>query len=151
FIHNEDIYWMKTGNEVLVRQSPKGNEHFIIIDRITELIKVKGHQVAPAELKSHLLAHPFMADCTMIQVPNARASEVPREYVKKAIGAAGKLDSKVTTAIHKHIEEHKARHKWLKGIIGFIDTIPKSPSGKILSRLLRDRERQARKAKGAKL
>jgi acyl-coenzyme A synthetase/AMP-(fatty) acid ligase len=54
-------------------------------------------------------------------------------------------------SINKHVEEHKARHKWLKGGIEFIDVIPKSPSGKILRRLLRDREKQARKEKGAKL
>lgn len=53
--------------------------------------------------------------------------------------------------IQKHVEEHKARHKWLKGGVEFIDEIPKSPSGKILRRLLRDKEREARKKKLAKL
>jgi acyl-coenzyme A synthetase/AMP-(fatty) acid ligase len=53
--------------------------------------------------------------------------------------------------ISKHVEEHKSRHKWLKGGIEFIDVIPKSPSGKILRRLLRDKEKEARRQKGAKL
>jgi acyl-coenzyme A synthetase/AMP-(fatty) acid ligase len=60
-------------------------------------------------------------------------------------------DEEVTKSINKHVEEHKARHKWLKGGIEFIEIIPKSPSGKILRRLLRDKEKQARKEKGAKL
>ena len=60
-------------------------------------------------------------------------------------------DEEVTKGINKHVEEHKARHKWLKGGIEFIEIIPKSPSGKILRRLLRDKEKQARKEKGAKL
>ncbi|KAH8659630.1 hypothetical protein BGZ61DRAFT_465245 [Ilyonectria robusta] len=151
FVHDKDGRWMRTGDEVLVRKSPKGNEHFVITDRIKELIKVKGHQVAPAELEAHLLSHHLVADCAVIQVPDDRAGEVPKAYVVKASEAQGKSDSDVTAAIHKHVEDHKARHKWLKGGIEFIDVIPKSPSGKILRRLLRDQEKQARKAKGAKL
>lgn len=60
-------------------------------------------------------------------------------------------DRLVARSIAKHVEEHKARHKWLKGGVEFIDVIPKSPSGKILRRLLRDKEKEARRAKGAKL
>ncbi|KAH7146892.1 hypothetical protein B0J13DRAFT_664595 [Dactylonectria estremocensis] len=151
FIHDEDGRWMKTGDEVLVRKSPKGNEHFVVTDRIKELIKVKGHQVAPAELEAHLLSHPLVSDCAVIQVPDAKAGEVPKAFVVKAAEAEGKSDGDVTASIHKHVEAHKARHKWLKGGIEFIDVIPKSPSGKILRRLLRDQEKQARKVKGAKL
>lgn len=53
--------------------------------------------------------------------------------------------------IQKFIEKEKARHKWLKGGVEFIDVIPKSASGKILRRLLRDKDRAERKKKGAKL
>ena len=53
--------------------------------------------------------------------------------------------------ILRHVEEHKARYKWLRGGVEFIDAVPKSPSGKILRRLLRDRERVARKTQGPKL
>jgi len=53
--------------------------------------------------------------------------------------------------IQKHVEQHKARHKWLRGGVAFVDSIPKSPSGKILRRLLRDQEREARRQKRAKL
>ncbi|KAF4974702.1 hypothetical protein FZEAL_8426 [Fusarium zealandicum] len=151
FVHHHDGRWMKTGDEVIVRKSAKGNEHFVIVDRIKELIKVKGHQVAPAELEAHLLSNPLVSDCAVIQVPDHRAGEVPKAFVVKSSDAKGKSDDEVTQSINKHVEEHKARHKWLKGGIEFIDDIPKSPSGKILRRLLRDRERQARKEKGAKL
>lgn len=169
FVHHDDGRWMRTGDEVIVRKSPKGTEHFVIVDRIKELIKVKvstpvlcvlnpitntykqGHQVAPAELEAHLLTHPLVDDCAVIQVPDLRAGEVPKAFVVKAPQAKGKSDDEITQSINKHVEEHKARHKWLKGGIEFIDVIPKSPSGKILRRLLRDRERQARKETGAKL
>lgn len=64
---------------------------------------------------------------------------------------AGRKDEDMAAEILKHVQDHKAHYKWLKGGIEFIDAIPKSPSGKILRRLLRDKEREARRAAGAKL
>ncbi|KAI8664708.1 hypothetical protein NCS56_00904500 [Fusarium sp. Ph1] len=151
FVFHSDGRWMKTGDEALVRKSAEGNEHFVIIDRIKELIKVKGHQVAPAELEAHLLAHPFVSDCAVIQVPDDRAGEVPKAFIVKASETSGKHDDEVVASINKHVEEQKAKYKWLKGGIEFIDVIPKSPSGKILRRLFRDKEKKARRAKVARL
>jgi acyl-CoA synthetase (AMP-forming)/AMP-acid ligase II len=151
FVWHEDGRWLRTGDECLVRKSPKGHEHFVVVDRIKELIKVKGHQVAPAELEGHLLSHPSVADCAVIPVDDDRAGEVPKAFVVLSSEAANKPQDKVAADIMRHVEEHKARHKWLKGGLEFIEVIPKSPSGKILRRLLRDKERQARKAKGPKL
>ncbi|RNJ56659.1 hypothetical protein D7B24_007023 [Verticillium nonalfalfae] len=151
FVWLDDGRWIRTGDEVLVRRAASGNEHLVIVDRIKELIKVKGHQVAPAELEAHLLAHEFVSDCAVIQVPDDRAGEVPKAYVVKTKRADGRSDEDVARAIAKHVEDHKARHKWLKGGVEFIEIIPKSPSGKILRRLLRDKEKADRKAQGAKL
>lgn len=144
--------WMRTGDEAVFRLSPNGNEHIAIVDRIKELIKVKGMQVAPAELEAHLLTHPSVADCAVIPVPDDAAGEVPKAFVVKAssVGIEDN-DRMVMREIQKHVQEHKARYKWLKGGVEFIDVIPKSPSGKILRRLLRDKEKEARRAKGAKL
>ncbi|KAG4031139.1 hypothetical protein MFRU_010g02640 [Monilinia fructicola] len=144
--------WMRTGDEAEIRKSPLGNEHIFIVDRIKELIKVKGLQVAPAELEAHLLAHPLVADCAVIPIPDDAAGEIPKAYVVKSQSAGTEDDdSKVKREISKWVESHKARHKWLKGGVEFIDVIPKSPSGKILRRLLRDKEKDSRRAKGAKL
>ncbi|KAL2062104.1 hypothetical protein VTL71DRAFT_6370 [Oculimacula yallundae] len=144
--------WMRTGDEAVVRKSPSGNEHIAIVDRIKELIKVKGLQVAPAELEAHLLTHPSVADCAVIPVPDDAAGEVPKAFVVKSPSVGLEDNDRMTMRdIQKHVEEHKARHKWLKGGVEFIDVIPKSPSGKILRRLLRDKEKEARRAKGAKL
>lgn len=151
FVHHADGRWLRTGDEVLVRRSPAGNEHFFIVDRIKELIKCKGHQVAPAELEAHLLAHPHVDDCTVIPVPDDRAGEVPKAFVVKAPAAAGIPDGDLAAAIAKHVEDHKANHKWLRGGVEFIDVIPKSPSGKILRRFLRDKEKEKRREQGAKL
>ncbi|EFQ26604.1 AMP-binding enzyme [Colletotrichum graminicola] len=151
FVWYDDGRWIRTGDEVLVRKSAAGNEHLVIVDRIKELIKVKGHQVAPAELEAHILTHPAVSDTAVIQVPDERAGEVPKAYVVRATGHASRPEAEVAADICKYVEEHKARHKWLKGGVEFVDVIPKSPSGKILRRLLRDREKEARRASGAKL
>lgn len=64
---------------------------------------------------------------------------------------AGPDDEATIKSIIKYVQDHKARHKWLKGGVRFIDAIPKSPSGKILRRLIRDQEAAMRRQAGAKL
>lgn len=145
--------FMRTGDEAVFRKNPKsGHEHLFIVDRIKELIKVKGLQVAPAELEAHLLTHEAVADCVVIGVPDERDGEVPKAFVVLD-GSVGIEESKagLKRDIKKHVEKTKAKHKWLKGGIEFIDVVPKSPSGKILRRLIRDKEKEKRRAAGAKL
>lgn len=145
--------FMRTGDEAVVRKNPEsGYEHIFIVDRLKELIKVKGLQVAPAELEAHLLGHPAVNDCVVIGVPSDRDGEVPKAFVVKSpsVGLED-TDRVVARDIARHVEQHKAKHKWLKGGIEFIDEVPKSPSGKILRRLIRDQEREKRRSKGAKL
>ncbi|ORY17230.1 hypothetical protein BCR34DRAFT_671304 [Clohesyomyces aquaticus] len=144
--------YMRTGDEAVIRKAPSGHEHVFIVDRIKELIKVKGHQVAPAELEAHLLTHPAVNDCAVIQVPDEYAGELPKAFVVKSPSVGlEESDRMVARSIQKHVEEHKPNYKWIKGGIEFIDVIPKSPSGKILRRFLRDKEKETRRAKGAKL
>ena len=85
----------------------------------------------------------------MIAVPDEAAGEVPKAIVVKSSSAGP--DEVAIQEIKKHVEDHKARHKWLKGGVRFVDAIPKSPSGKILRRLLRDQEKEARRKAGFKL
>lgn len=88
----------------------------------------------------------------MIPVADDDAGELPKAFVVKSqsIGIEDS-DAVIKREIQKHVEKNKARHKWLRGGVEFIDVIPKSPSGKILRRLLRDKDREARRQKGAKL
>ena len=154
----------------MIRKSPKGNEHVWIVDRVKELIKVKvtnsafcyprssftnpiqGLQVAPAELEAHLLTHPAVSDAAVIPIPDDAAGEVPKAYVVKSpsVGLEDN-DRTIKRDIQKHVEKHKANHKCLKGGVEFIDVIPKSASGKILRRILRDKEKETRRKTGAKL
>lgn len=88
----------------------------------------------------------------MIPVPDDRAGEVPKAFVVKSTSVGlEESDAMLKRDIAKFVEKDKARHKWLVGGVEFIDVIPKSPSGKILRRFLRDRERESRKKAGAKL
>lgn len=143
--------WMRTGDEAIVRKSPSGNEHIFITDRIKELIKVKGLQVAPAELESHLLSHPLVSDCAVISIPHESSGEVPKAFVVKSPSAREINDEQVAREITLFVEEHKAKHKWLKGGIKFVDVIPKNPTGKILRKVLREQEKELRRKQGAKM
>ncbi|RCI15258.1 hypothetical protein L249_6691 [Ophiocordyceps polyrhachis-furcata BCC 54312] len=149
FLYDDHGRWLRTGDEVLARKSSNGHDHFVVTDRIKELIKVKGFQVAPAELEAHLLHHPFVSDCAVISVHDDRAGEAPKALVVKSREASNQPD--VERTLLKHVQDHKAEYKWLSGGIEFIESVPRSASGKILRRLLRDRETQRRKTHDAKL
>ncbi|KAK3116358.1 hypothetical protein LTR53_003384 [Teratosphaeriaceae sp. CCFEE 6253] len=145
FVDEADGRYMRTGDEV--RPRPTVTRRAIT----DKLIKVKGHQVAPAELEAHLLTHPGVNDCVVIGVPSDREGEVPKAFVVKAPGSIEESDALLKRSIAKHVEQHKSDYKRLRGGIEFIDVVPKSPSGKILRRLLRDKEREKMRKEGAKL
>ncbi|EED18837.1 AMP dependent ligase, putative [Talaromyces stipitatus ATCC 10500] len=148
--------WLRTGDEAMFLKNPNGdgNEHLFIIDRIKELIKVNGHQVAPAELEACLISHPLIADAAVIPVPDDAAGEVPKAFVVLALHNRGQFfqnHSEFIEEIHDYVKQEKAHYKWLKGGIEFVKSIPKSPSGKILRRTLRDYERQKIRQSAARL
>ncbi|KAI1296149.1 acetyl-CoA synthetase-like protein [Xylaria venustula] len=119
------------------------SEGFITItDRIKELIKVKGIGVAPAELEDLLLGHAAVEDCAVLAIPDERTGERPKAFV--VVKQGHRADRATGLDIITYVEKNKARHKWIKEI-EFIEEIPKSPSGKILRRVLRDRTKQGLK------
>lgn len=108
-------------------------------------------QVAPAELEAHLLTHPFVSDCAVIQTHHEQSGEVPKAFVVRSHESAGRSETEITRSIHEHVEKHKARYKWLVGGIEFLEAIPKNPTGKILRHHLREKERMSRKVKEQRL
>ncbi|PVH85945.1 acetyl-CoA synthetase-like protein [Cadophora sp. DSE1049] len=113
-----------------------------ITDRIKEMIKVKGIGVAPAELEDLLLGHDDVEDCAVLGIADDYSGEKPKAYVVKKKGVK-RSEEEVGKQALKYVREKKVRHKWLKEV-EFIAEIPKSASGKILRRLLRDRERRGK-------
>ena len=103
-----------------------------ILDRKKDLIKVRGFQVAPAEIEGVLLSHPDVADAAVIGVRNKSGdSELPRAFVVKKDGA--EVDER---DVKKWVEERLARYKWLEGGVWFVGSLPKTASGKVLKRVL---------------
>ncbi|KAJ3076854.1 hypothetical protein HDU98_011715 [Podochytrium sp. JEL0797] len=121
--------WLHTGDVARVDE----NGLFYIVDRLKELIKYKGSQVAPAELEACLLENPMVADCAVIGVAHESAGEVPRAFVVKKSGSHCSAKQ-----IEQFVKDRLSTPKWLRGGVVFVDAIPKSPSGKILRRVLRD-------------
>ncbi|XP_076043780.1 uncharacterized protein LOC143026880 [Oratosquilla oratoria] len=106
---------------------------FYIVDRLKELVKYKGFQVAPAELEGLLLTHPCVKDAALVGLPDEEAGELPFAFVVKQEEAQIDEDG-----IKEWVAERVAPHKKLRGGVRFVESIPKSPSGKILRRVLRD-------------
>jgi acyl-CoA synthetase (AMP-forming)/AMP-acid ligase II len=119
--------WLKTGDIAFY----DNEQHFQIVDRLKELIKVKGLQVAPAELENVLLTHPGINDAAVVGIPHPTSGEVPRAYVV--------LNDKSLTSkqIAEFVQNVVAPHKKLDGGVEFTDIIPKSPTGKILRKEIR--------------
>ncbi|RJE20465.1 4-coumarate-coA ligase [Aspergillus sclerotialis] len=130
--------WFKTGDIGL-----RKNGLFYIVDRKKELIKYKGLQVAPAELEALLLSHPLIMDAAVIGVPatDGSGNEVPRAYIV--------ADEKKISAdqVKEFVKSKLAHYKQLRGGVIYLPAIPKSPSGKILRRELRDQAKREQKSK----
>jgi 4-coumarate--CoA ligase len=124
----DDDGWLHTGDIGRVDE----NGHLFVVDRLKELIKVSGFQVAPAELEAVLLTHPMIADAAVVGVPAEDTGEVPVAYVALRPGAS------VTAAeIQDFAAGQVARYKHLREV-RFVDAIPKSAAGKILRRVLKE-------------
>jgi len=121
--------WLHTGDVGYADE----DGHFFIVDRVKELIKYKGFQVAPAELEAVLLTHPAVADAAVIPCRDDEAGEIPKAFVV--------LKSEATEdELIDFVADRVARYKKIR-MVEFIDQIPKSLSGKILRRVLVEKER----------
>jgi acyl-CoA synthetase (AMP-forming)/AMP-acid ligase II len=123
--------WLHTGD--IARAEQDGSLR--IVDRLKELIKYKGYQVAPAELEALLLTHPAVADAAVIPLPDEEAGQVPKAFIVPS----GPITAEEVT---RFAAERVAPYKKLRAV-EIIEEIPKSPSGKILRRVLIERQRTA--------
>ncbi|KAK0543464.1 hypothetical protein OC846_004618 [Tilletia horrida] len=131
--------WLRTGDEAIINEAGD----IFIVDRLKELIKVKGFQVPPAELEGLLLDLPEVNDAGVVSIPDDAAGELPIAFIslsadaKKQVASGGDAEAqKIKDKVKKYVQEHKVKYKWLAGV-QIIETIPKTASGKILRRELR--------------
>lgn len=117
--------WIRTGDISYYDE----DGFFFITDRLKELIKVKGFQVAPAELEEILRSHPDLSDAAVVGIPHEKNGEAPRAFVVK------RAESQVTEEdIKGFVSEKVSEYKQLEGGVTFLDAIPKNATGKIMRR-----------------
>ncbi|KAK0504084.1 phenylacetyl-CoA ligase [Armillaria luteobubalina] len=132
--------WVRTGDEAKVDK----NAELWILDRMKEIMKVRGFQVAPAELEGCILDHPDVSDACVVGIPDEYSGEVPLAFVVLTEEARSKVlerGSQIKNSIIKHVASNKVNYKHLKGGVEFVSAIPKNPSGKLLRRVLREHAR----------
>ncbi len=125
--------WLRTGDIGHI----DGEGHVYVVDRLKELIKYKGFQVPPAELEALLLSHPAVADAAVVGMADEEAGEIPAAYVVVRPGAQATAQE-----IQDFVAGQVASFKQIRRLT-FIDAIPKSASGKILRRVLREEAAKA--------
>jgi acyl-CoA synthetase (AMP-forming)/AMP-acid ligase II len=124
----DDQGWLHTGDVAVV----DGDGFFAIVDRLKELIKYKGFQVAPAELEALIITHPGVADVAVIGVPDEEAGELPKAFI---VAAGDEFDPE---QLIEWVAGQVSPQKRIR-MVELVDEIPKSPSGKILRRMLKER------------
>ncbi|KAF9810705.1 hypothetical protein IEO21_06839 [Rhodonia placenta] len=136
--------WVHTGDEVVFNDEGE----LFVVDRIKELLKVKGFQVAPAELEGFLLDHPDVADVCVVGINDDYHGDLPLAFVVPSAAAQQRIKAdpaeaqKLKTALIKYVANGKVHYKQLTAGVELIDVIPRNPSGKLLRRFLRDRARE---------
>ncbi|GJM10469.1 MAG: AMP-dependent synthetase [Lysobacteraceae bacterium] len=117
--------WLHTGDIAVMDE----DGYLSVVDRVKELIKFKGFQIAPAELEGVLITHPQITDAAVIPMADERAGEVPLAFVVRSDAAVDEQ------AVKDFVAERVAPYKQLREV-RFIESIPKTASGKILRRVL---------------
>jgi acyl-CoA synthetase (AMP-forming)/AMP-acid ligase II len=130
FVHTGDIG----------RADAQGNLY--IVDRVKEIIKYNAYQVAPAELEGVLLTHPAVLDVAVVPSPDPKCGEIPKAFVVPGPAQPSADD------LMSYVAEHVAPYKRVRAV-EFVDSIPKSPTGKLLRRVLIERERERAAHPGA--
>lgn len=125
--------WVHTGDVGRV----DADGWLFVVDRVKELIKYKGYQVAPAELEALLLTHASIADAAVIGVYDADGNEIPKAFVVRQPAAPGLTADDVMAYVAGHVAPYKKIRR-----VEFTDAVPRAVSGKILRRELRDREKK---------
>ncbi|KAG9494875.1 putative NRPS-like protein biosynthetic cluster [Fusarium musae] len=139
--------WLPTGDIGFFRRSPHGDDHLYLVDRLKDMIKVKGLQVNPAEIEELLRVQPGVLDAAVIGIVDDEAGERPLAFV---VPAKQDMTAQEKKELILHLDEAiKAQldeTHWLRKQIRFIEELPRGQSGKVLKKILREKAKQKESA-----
>ncbi|KII90716.1 hypothetical protein PLICRDRAFT_52417 [Plicaturopsis crispa FD-325 SS-3] len=131
--------WLRSGDQFRVNEQGV----FFFEDRVKDTLKVSGAQVSPVEIEEVLLSQPdkLISDVTVAGVSGGRTSDerVPRAWIVLSPAGKARGGAAVIKVLEAWTQENLSKYKWLRGGIGIVDEIPKSPTGKVLRRVLQDK------------
>ncbi|XP_056638517.1 luciferin 4-monooxygenase-like [Diorhabda sublineata] len=134
--------WLRTGDLGYYDDE----QYFYIVDRLKELIKYNGYQVAPAELEAILVNHPKVFEAAVVGMPNEKSGELPLAFVVKEFG-----QHVTEKELQDYVAERVSHPKKLRGGVIFVKDIPKTQSGKIMRKQLRNKLKEYQKVVQSKL
>lgn len=138
----DDEGWLRTGDIAVFRlqtRDGKDTPYLDIVDRKKDIMKVKGLQVAPVEIESHLAAHPAVAEVAVVGVRDEDAGERPFAFIVRSPKEMVDVDEETIKAeLNRLVEGALSEPHWLRRNIRFVDEFPKSSNGKTLKFKLRE-------------
>ncbi|KAG2336454.1 acetyl-CoA synthetase-like protein [Suillus weaverae] len=139
--------WVRTGDQLWIDEAGM----LFFVDRIKDTLKISGMHVSPVEIEKTLLAHPdkLIIDASVAGVSGRRTwdERIPRAWVVLSHAGATLGEKKVVVQLDVWVQERLSRYKWSRGGIGTVESIPKSPTGKVLRRVLVEQFDREAKAK----
>ncbi|KAL3426495.1 hypothetical protein PVAG01_00004 [Phlyctema vagabunda] len=131
--------WLPTGDIGVFRQGIDGNEHLFLIDRVKDMIKVKGLQVSPSTIENVLRMHPAVSDAAIVGIEDDVAGERPLAFVITSQQDMTDLQYKeLLQDLEKHVQDQLDESHWLRQRVYFVEDLPKSEAGKVLKKKLKD-------------
>ncbi|PNP38379.1 hypothetical protein TGAMA5MH_09737 [Trichoderma gamsii] len=134
--------WLRTGDLMEIRKSDDGHEHLFIVDRVKELIKVRGMQVSPTEIEALLSSHPSVVDVCVVPLPHDIAGELPLAFIVRTPAGKEEDERALKQKVHEFVNAELAEYKHLAGGIEFLEVLPKSASGKTKRGEMKERARK---------
>ncbi|KAH0524471.1 hypothetical protein TsFJ059_006975 [Trichoderma semiorbis] len=134
--------WLRTGDLMEFRKSDDGHEHLFIVDRVKEMIKVRGLQISPTEVEALLLRHPCIADVCVVPISDDSAGELPLAFIVRSPAGKGEDERVLKQKIHMFVNSELSEYKRLAGGIEFLEALPKSASGKTKRGEMKERARK---------
>lgn len=131
--------WLPTGDIGFFRQGMNGNEHLFLVDRVKDLIKVKGLQVSPSTIENVLRLHPAVSDAAIVGVDDEMAGERPLAFV---VGTDQDMTDQqqqgLLLDLEQYVQDQLDESHWLRKRICFVEELPKTQAGKVQKKKLRD-------------